>query len=136
MNLKDFITYLFPKTIQFRLAYHGLIKMPLPVTLTFSVTNKCQSRCKTCNIWKIYPDKHQNPEKELTLDEITQFFQTMGRVYFFNLSGGEPFLRNDLPQIVEASIDHLNPAIIHSPTNGLAPERIITHTRRISICAY
>lgn len=131
MNIKDFITYLFPKTLEFRLAYHGLIRMPLPVTLTFSVTNKCQSRCKTCNIWKLYPEKHQNPAQELSLDEITRFFKSMGRVYFFNLSGGEPFLRKDLPDIVASAIDYLHPSIIHSPTNGLAPDRIIETTRQI-----
>ncbi len=131
MNIKDFITYIYPKTMQFRLAYLGFTKAPSPITLTFSVTNKCQSRCKTCNIWRIYPEKHQNPENELCLDEISQIFKSMGQVYFFNLSGGEPFLRSDLPEVLESAVKYLKPSIIHSPTNAIATHRIISHTQKI-----
>lgn len=131
MNAKDFLTYIYPKTIAFKLAYHGLVPVPGPITLTFSVTNLCQSRCKTCNIWKIYPEKHQSFSDELKIDEIRKIFQSMGRIYFFNISGGEPFLRKDLPQIVEAAVDYLKPAIVHSPTNALAPDKVIAHTKTI-----
>lgn len=131
MNLKDFVTYIYPKTIAFKLAYHGLIPVPGPITLTFSVTNLCQSRCKTCNIWKIYPEKHQSLENELKIDEIRKIFKSMGRVYFFNVSGGEPFLRKDLPEVVEAAVDYLRPPIIHIPTNALAPEKIISYSQII-----
>jgi MoaA/NifB/PqqE/SkfB family radical SAM enzyme len=131
MNLKDFITYIYPKTIQFKLAYLGFAKAPSPITLTFSVTNRCQSRCKTCNIWRIYPEKHQNPKNELCLDEIRKIFKSMGRIYFFNLSGGEPFLRNDLPELVESAVKYLKPAIIHIPTNAIATDRILSHTGTI-----
>jgi len=131
MNAKDFLTYIYPKTIAFKLAYHGLIPVPRPITLTFSVTNVCQSRCKTCNIWKIYPDKHRSFSDELTTEEIRKIFKSMGRIYFFNISGGEPFLRKDLPEIVEAAIDFLRPAIVHIPTNALAPEKIISQSQRM-----
>ncbi len=131
MNAKDFITYIYPRTLAYKLAYYGLIKTPRPITLTFSVTNVCQSKCKTCNIWRIYPDKHQKAGDELKIDEITKIFKSIGRIYFFNISGGEPFLRKDLPDIVEAAVDYLKPAIIHSPTNALATDRIISHTQSI-----
>ena len=131
MNPKDLLTYIYPKTFAFRLAYYDLGSAPGPITLTFSVTNACQSRCKTCQIWRIYPEKHQDPRNELTADEIRRIFRSLGRVYFFNLSGGEPFLRKDLPEIVEAAVDYLRPAILHTPTNALAPDRIIAHTRAI-----
>lgn len=131
MNFKDFITCIYPKTLGFKLAYCRLMPAPRPITLTFSVTNLCQSKCKTCNIWKIYPEKHQSLKDELTIDEIRKIFKSMGRVYFFNISGGEPFLRKDLPEIVEAAIDYLKPTIIHSPTNALAPEKIAAYAEQI-----
>jgi MoaA/NifB/PqqE/SkfB family radical SAM enzyme len=132
MNAKDFILHIYPKTVGFKLAYHGLIKPIRPITLTFSVTNRCQSRCKTCGIWKIYPNKWQDPTKELKLDEIEKIFKSIGsKVYFFNLSGGEPFLRDDLPEIVEAAVTYLKPAIIHSPTNAIATQRVVQKTRAI-----
>lgn len=132
MNAKDFITHIYPKTLGFKLAYHGVIKPIRPITLTFSVTNRCQSRCKTCGIWKIYPNKWQDPSNELKLDEIEKIFKSIGsKIYFFNLSGGEPFLRDDLPEIVEAAVTYLKPAIIHSPTNAIATKRVVQGTRRI-----
>ena len=131
MNAKDFTCYIYPKTIGFKFAYNGLLPAPAPITLTFSVTNVCQSRCKTCNIWKIYPEKHQDPKNELRLEEIERIFRSMGHVYFLNFSGGEPFLRNDLPDIVEVALQHLTPRIIHSPTNAIATKRVVDGTREI-----
>jgi MoaA/NifB/PqqE/SkfB family radical SAM enzyme len=131
VNAKDFITYIFPKSQIAKLAYHKLIPVQVPITLTFSVTNVCQSRCKTCQIWRIYPEKHQSFSNELKIDEIRKIFKSLGQIYFFNISGGAPFLRNDLPEIVEAAVDYLKPAIIHSPTNALAPDRIVKHCRSI-----
>lgn len=67
----------------------------------------------------------------MNLDEIEKIFRSMGKIYFFNLSGGEPFLRKDLPQIVELAIEHLQPKIIHSPTNAIASKTVIEGTRQI-----
>jgi MoaA/NifB/PqqE/SkfB family radical SAM enzyme len=131
MKSSDFATYIYPHSLVARLAYHGLLPMPGPITLTFSVTNRCQSKCKTCNIWKIYPEHWQDIGDELTLEEIEKIFRSMSPVYFFNLSGGEPFLRTDLPEIVELAVEHLKPHILHTPTNGIATERILSHTRKI-----
>ena len=132
MNGKDFVTYIYPKTIGFKMAYNGFMQPRRPITLTFSVTNRCQSKCKTCSIWKIYPQKLQDQKNELKMDEIEKIFRSLGsKVYFFNLSGGEPFLRNDLPDIVEAAVTYLKPAIIHSPTNALATRKVVEGTRKI-----
>ena len=96
------------------------------------MTNRCQSKCKTCGIWKIYPQKIQDPKNELKIDEIDKIFKSIGsKVYFFNLSGGEPFLRDDLPDIVEAAVTHLRPAIIHSPTNAIATKKVVAGVRKI-----
>lgn len=131
MNTKDFLLHIYPRIILHKLAYYGLMPVPCPITLTFSVTNLCQSRCKTCNIWKLYPEKHQSLKDELTIDEIRRIFQSIGHVYFFNISGGEPFLRRDLPEIVAAAINHLRPAIVHIPTNAISTDLIASHAEKI-----
>jgi MoaA/NifB/PqqE/SkfB family radical SAM enzyme len=119
------------KVIAFRMARLGLIDPPSPITLTFSVTNLCQSRCKTCNIWRLYHEHPDRRYKELTLDEIEKIFRSLGKVFFFNVSGGEPFLRNDLPDIFDRAMEYLRPRILHIPTNGIAVDRIEIFTRRI-----
>ena len=117
------------KAVNFHLARRGLVKPALPITLTFSVTNRCQSRCKTCLIWKFYEDRPELVRDELSLDEIENVFRSMGKTVFFNISGGEPFLRDDLPDIVALALEHLRPNIVHIPTNALMPERIERQVR-------
>lgn len=110
-----------PRILGFRLARMGLMPVPPPINLTFSVTNMCQSRCKTCNIWQLYKEHPARLSDELSLEEIEKSFASMKGVYFFNISGGEPFLRRDLPRIVAAACKYLKPAVIHTPTNALTP---------------
>lgn len=101
-----------------RLFMMGIGPPPPPVNLTFSVTRRCQSRCRTCRIWEA---PHL---AEMSLAEIEKVFREIGWTYFFNISGGEPFLRDDLPRIVGLACRHLDPAVVHIPTNALLPERI------------
>ena len=128
MNKLDYFTRLLPEIIKYKVFRRtGLMKIN-PFTLTFSVTAACQSRCKTCKIGEMY---HENPErkkKDLTVSEIENVFKTMKPLYFFNVSGGEPFLRNDLPEIIELACRFLKPRIIHIPTNALMPKKILKAT--------
>lgn len=107
------------------LARHGLASPPDPVNVTFSVTRRCQSRCRTCSIWQA------ERMDEMSLREIEELFRSIGWTYFFNISGGEPFLRDDLPEIVALACRHLRPSVIHIPTNALLPERIESQTSRM-----
>lgn len=124
MNAKTYLSELLPKTINYRLARKGIVKPASPITLTFSVTAACQSLCKTCQIGKLYLEHKERAKDDLTLEEIEKIFKGMGHIYFFNVSGGEPFLRKDLPKIVELACQYLKPGIVHIPTNALAPKRI------------
>ena len=129
-----YLKELAPKMLRYRLARHGLATPGVPMNLTFSVTNVCQSRCKTCSIWKLYRDQPQRRADELTLEEIEKIFRSMGHIYVFNISGGEPFLRSDITEIIRAACDHLSPGVVHIPTNAIARERVIGKTREILDC--
>ena len=85
----------------------------LPVNLTVSLTYRCNSRCKTCNIWK------RPAVDELSVEEYDQVFKKFGEAYWFTLSGGEPFLRNDIVEVCRRVHDNCKPGIINIPTNGL-----------------
>jgi MoaA/NifB/PqqE/SkfB family radical SAM enzyme len=67
----------------------------------------------------------------MTIDEIEKTFKSMKPVYFFNISGGEPFLRKDLPKIIELACKHLKPRVIHTPTNAIQTGKITHDTREI-----
>ncbi|MBN1420484.1 MAG: radical SAM protein [Planctomycetes bacterium] len=116
---------------QYWLARARLARAPHPILLNFSVTNRCQSRCTTCNIWRLYIDHPEKEKEELTLQEVEKVFRTMKPVLLLNICGGEPTLREDLPAICGLAAKTIEPCIIHFPTNCLAPERVEATVRGI-----
>ncbi len=115
------------KVVQYRLARNGLANVGMPLVVTFSVTNRCNSRCKTCNIWK----NPVHPAEELKLDEIEKIFKSIGKLYFLNLSGGEPFLRTDIVDIIRLSQRYMTPNLVHIPSNGLLTDTIEKRVKEI-----
>lgn len=131
MKKSDLFTKLTPYLMQYRLNRWFGFKNFSPMTVTFSVTAACQSKCKTCQIGNLYCQDPRRAEQDLTLEEIEKIFKTMKPVYFFNISGGEPFMRDDLPEIVELACKYLKPKVIHTPTNAILTKKIIENTEKI-----
>ena len=93
-----------------------------PLDATMAVTYKCNSRCRMCNIWRT-----ENPA-DLPL---SYFYNLSRNLKYINLSGGEPFLRPDLPEIVKI-IKQVSPkAKIIISSNGLASDLIEKTTKQI-----
>ena len=94
----------------------------MPIDSVVAVTYRCNSRCVMCDIWKIkdYP--------ELSLAQFAKLPRTLQDI---NLSGGEPFLRNDLPQIVKAVKERCPQARVVISSNGFATELILKQMREI-----
>lgn len=85
----------------------------LPVNYTLSPSPRCNSKCITCNIW-------MKREDELTIEEWDKVFQSLGRSpFWFTVSGGEPFMFQDLVELCHSLYRHCRPAIINIPTNSL-----------------
>ena len=82
---------------------------------TVIVTYRCNARCTMCNRYK-EPSKK---EDELSLETIKK----LPKMYFTNITGGEPFIREDLKDIVR-ELYKLSDRIVIS-TNGYFTERII-----------
>lgn len=131
MKKSDLFTVLMPYLVNYKLNRWFGYKNFTPMTLTYSVTAACQSRCKTCQIGAMFCQDPTRLEKDLNLEEIEKIFQSMNPVYFFNMSGGEPFMRNDLPEIVELACRYLKPQVIHTPTNAILSEKIIENAEKI-----
>ncbi len=102
----------------------------MPINFTVSVTNRCNARCKTCNIWRIYEKEPSLSKSELGIEEFERIFEHIGRnAYWFTISGGEPFLRKDIVDIYDVLIHHCSPNIINIPTNATAPKHIEKRVR-------
>jgi MoaA/NifB/PqqE/SkfB family radical SAM enzyme len=83
------------------LVNRGIIPVPSPFSLTFIVTMRCNSRCTMCNIW------NTNEREELSLDEVRRIFKEndFSPLSSLTLTGGEPTLRKDLPELLEIIVD-------------------------------
>jgi len=98
---------------------------PFPFNVTLSVTFRCPSRCLTCNVTS-------RRVQELTPEEYRKIFQGLGKnAYWVTISGGEPFLRPDLPEIIDAIIEESSPGIINIPTSGTTHAHIYKFLPRI-----
>src|ERR1700704_6166068 len=114
-----------PKIAKMQASYALGKPLALPMNLTISVSYRCNSRCKTCNVW-------QRPNDDFTIEEYDKTFASVGRdAYWFTFSGGEPTLRKDLPEMVEAAYRHCRPGIINIPTNGIQHKIIPGRIERV-----
>jgi MoaA/NifB/PqqE/SkfB family radical SAM enzyme len=114
-----------PEIPVFKASYATGHVLRLPTNITVSVSYRCNSRCKTCNVWQL-------PNDDLTLPEWDRVLASLGRApYWFTFSGGEPTLRKDLPDLVASAYRHCRPAIINIPTNGIQHKIIPGQVERI-----
>ena len=63
-----------------------------PTDASIILTYRCPMRCVMCNIWKNPTDK----KLEIKASDL----RSLPRLKFINLTGGEPFIREDLDEIV------------------------------------
>jgi MoaA/NifB/PqqE/SkfB family radical SAM enzyme len=92
-----------------------------PMALIFFVTKRCNAKCSFCFYWK---SLNQPDSKELTLEEIEKIAGHLGTLAYARLSGGEPFIRKDVFEIVEIFASRCHPQYIGVPTNGYYTDRV------------
>lgn len=91
-----------------------------PTDASIILTYRCPMRCVMCNIWKNPTDK----KEEIKARDL----RTLPRLKFINLTGGEPFIREDLEEIVEECFRHTNRIVIS--TSGWFEDRVIALAKR------
>lgn len=82
---------------------------------TVIVTYRCNARCSMCNRYKA-PSR---AEEEIGIETIKR----LPEMYFTNITGGEPFIRKDLKDIVRELYKKSDRIVIS--TNGFFTDRII-----------
>ncbi|MFQ5671395.1 MAG: radical SAM protein [Acidobacteriota bacterium] len=86
-----------------------------PTSAILAVTLNCNARCTMCDIWQNRMHDEMRPEEyDLLPDSLTDI----------NISGGEPFLREDLPEILAVLHRTCPRARLVISTNGFLPARI------------
>lgn len=97
---------------------HNLTTKPTDASII--LTYRCPMQCVMCNIW-------QNPTKkdeEIKASDL----KSLPKLKFINLTGGEPFIREDLAEIVEECYKHTDRIVIS--TSGWYEDRVIELAKR------
>ncbi len=109
-----------------------------PAVVSLAVTNRCNSHCIMCNMWRRAKEHPNIQFLELSQREIIDLFSRplFSELVELDLTGGEPHLRDDLVEIAlgiaglkQKYLPHLRSIVITS--NGLLPERIISNYQKI-----
>ncbi|MFQ5963101.1 MAG: radical SAM/SPASM domain-containing protein [Candidatus Scalinduaceae bacterium] len=114
-----------------------LFDPPTPLRVkraNLAITYLCDSKCQMCNIWQEYRNKPEERENEITFDEIkkmleeSKYLESLDEIL---LTGGEPFLRNDLYKIFQYITSKYKYAGIVISTNGMLGRRIIETLKKM-----
>jgi len=98
-----------------------------PLYLIFFVTSYCNLKCEHCFYWKELNVKRD----ELKLEEIEKIAKSMDDLIFLRLTGGEPMLRKDLPEIVKIFYDNNNLRNVGISTAGFFTQKILKDATKI-----
>jgi radical SAM protein with 4Fe4S-binding SPASM domain len=97
-------------------------KKTSPTDALVAVTYKCNARCTMCNIWK------ETPKNELKPADFAKLPKSLKDI---NITGGEPFLRNDITEIIGEITSAIPNVRLVFSSNGFLTEKIIDDMRKI-----
>lgn len=96
---------------------------PRPRVAYLLMTWKCNLRCVMCNIWK------EERYPQLGTDDFRTLIRKIPFVDVFKIGGGEPFLRDDMPQLIREIQDVARPHHLMVITNGTLRDRTVEFAR-------
>lgn len=108
--------------------YTRALQLQAPKMLMLYVTDNCNLRCKHCFYWK----EVDNPRNAHSIEEIEKLTKSLKeRLDLLTLTGGEPFIRKDLVDIVRLFVQNNKVKRIHIATNGLLPDLTVRKTNEM-----
>ena len=79
-----------------------------PYKINFAITSYCNSRRQTCNVWRKFKKNPEVVKNDLSLKEIEKIFKTFPKsIIWLSLSGGEPFLKDDLVLVCKKAVENI-----------------------------
>lgn len=89
-------------------------RLSAPVNITWEITNKCNLSCRHC----LSADQRAECSSDMTLKECQNFIYDLAKLKVFqvNIGGGEPFLREDILDILAYA--HQKGMVTCVSTNG------------------
>jgi MoaA/NifB/PqqE/SkfB family radical SAM enzyme len=107
-------------------------RSPFPLKLTVGLTYQCQSKCNHCDIWKIY---QRNPERYKDEAQCSIYLKLLedlkDNVLWLEFTGGEPFLRKEIVEIVSFALNNTGIVAAGITSNGLDHDLVLKNVREI-----
>jgi len=103
-----------------RITLQSYIRQPGPTFLILFINSTCNMRCEHCFYWSSL-----NKRDDLTRDEIFELSRSLGPLETLNLSGGEPFLREEFAEICRRFVQVNGVRQIYVPTNAYFTKRTV-----------
>ena len=117
---------LLPRILGYKLFKKIGFPRMMPMNYTVSLLFECNSKCSTCNVWKKTSDR-------LTAEQYKKIFKKIGHSpYWITFSGGEPFIRKDIVEVVTTIYNVSKPKIINIPSNGILSTKIVEDVKKIA----
>lgn len=84
-----------------------------PPFMIIFINSVCNLKCEHCFYWR-----NLNHPNDLSYEDFKRLSLELGRFENLNLSGGEPFLRNEMAEICKLFVKNNSVKQIYVPTNG------------------
>jgi len=112
-SLKKYKNFIFSKL--------GILKIS---SVVFVLTDRCNLRCLMCDIWQ----KNISQRRELSLAQVKQVLESLflKGLKYINYTGGEPFMREDLKDILNISFSLFPKTYITISSNGTMKEEMLS----------
>jgi len=106
----------------------SISNLKTPINLTLYVTNRCNAQCSHC----FYSSELNKPCEELTIEQLKKISISLKHpLQTLMITGGEPFLRNDLLEICKLFFKLNKTRRITINTNGMLTDKIVKTTKEI-----
>ena len=105
-----------------------------PYKVLLELTDHCNSKCKTCDIWKPGSEK----KNEIKVKDLEPILQEYGaNLLWVALGGGEVTLYKDFDRLIDLLGAHCpNLRILTFTTNALMPEKVLEFAQKIKSRGY
>ena len=101
----------------------------MPFQIIFYPTSRCNAFCSHC--YNYHREVETSKDVELSLEEIDKITRKLGHVKALTVSGGEPFLRTALKEIVQLFYENSGVRYVSLHTHGYFTKRVVETVRAL-----
>ncbi|HXZ86608.1 MAG TPA: radical SAM protein [Myxococcota bacterium] len=119
------------KTAAYKLLTRALSRtLRTPQYLILFLSDSCWMKCAHCWFSEAWKAEHLT-ERQLSFDELSRMADSISRITFLSMTGGEAFARSDVVEIAEMFARKTKLARYQIPTSGFKPDLIVPRAEKM-----